>query len=413
MFALAQAPISQVFMNMWAPLLAATLFASLDAFLYLTTGLWYIRPVYWTVAALLISLPVFAKQLEQAKRLINTPVGLWSIGFLALSALYLIFAPRTPWTIPVIYQHIHFVILFWLFFLVFQTAPRPVAIVLAACTVGAGMLNWLEFFRPLPSNTFDCRAVGTYLNPNGAASALVFGMLAGLPAVPDRARAWFIMAVGVFILPTYSRSGILAYVVAILVLLTNGTVDWRGLVRPVAVAAVTVSLLFLLAYRDIGGREACVSYMLKDRQNVMSIPAAALGSGNPEINSQPSEKLDFSANERIVLLKKAISEYRENWLLGKGLGSTWPMFGGPRTHNMYLEKGIEMGVLGLLLWPAFLFSVVFSCRGHSRRIAWALLWSGLAVGWFSHNLFESRQILIAAALLVAMSSEQLKAGPST
>jgi O-antigen ligase len=119
-----------------------------------------------------------------------------------------------------------------------------------------------------------------------------------------------------------------------------------------------------------------------------------------------SAESDFSTQERVFLLRNAFSAYRKNWLFGEGLGATWTMGSGQRTHNIYLEKAIEMGVIGLLLWPAFLLLLVFSCQGQSRQLAWILLSSGLVLGLFSHNLFESRQILIAAALLLVMSTNK-------
>ncbi|MDO8311686.1 MAG: O-antigen ligase family protein, partial [Sideroxyarcus sp.] len=273
-------------------------------------------------------------------------------------------------------------------------ARREVMIALAACTLGIALLNWLEFFYPLATNAFDCRAVGTYINPNSAAYALVFGMLAGLRAFSDRARAWFVVIIGISILPTYSRSGMIIYLGAMLVLLASGMVCWRRLMRPALAGIVATALLFSLAFMNVAGRLDCVSHAVVDRAKVIFAFSA------DRVES------DFSTQERIFLLRNAFSAYRANWLFGEGLGATWVQGNGQRTHNIYLEKGIEMGVIGLLLWPAFLLLLMFSCHGQSRQLACVLLSSGLALGLFSHNLFESRQIVIAAALLLVTSTEK-------
>lgn len=378
----------------WSITLAVVLFINLDAYVYLGTGIWYTRPVYWTLVALLISLPFLVKQFDQTMHLLRSPIGLWSIGFLILSALYLILFQRSQEATTVMQQHMHFLVLLWLFIFVFSTAPREVMVALAVATVGVAFLNWLEFFRPLASNTFDCRAVGMYLNPNNAAYALVFGMLAGLRAFPDRVKPWFLMIVGISILPTYSRSGMIIYGVAMIVLLATGMVNWRRLVLPALWGAVAIILLFSLALMNIAGRHDCVIHSIGDRSKVIGV--------------LPTErvKLDFSTQERITLYRSAVPEYVGNWEFGKGLGATWAWSGGQRTHNFFLEKGIEMGVVGLLLWPAFLFLLTLSSHGQSRKLAWALLSSGLALGLFSHNLFESRQILIVAALLLVASADK-------
>lgn len=400
---------SRVLTTIWTVSLAVVFFTNLDAFVYLTTGLWYTRPVYWTLVALLISLPLLAKQFAQAMSLLRSPIGLWSIGFLALSALYLALFQRSPAATAVMFQHMHFVVLFWLFILVFNAARREAIIALAVCTVGVALLNWLEFFHPLATNAFDCRAVGTYLNPNGAAYALVFGMLAGLHAVPDRAKPWFVTVVGISILPTYSRSGMVIYAVAMLVLLASGMVNWRRLMLPALAGTVAITLLFSLALMNVDGRHVCVSHSIGDREKVIFAFYPDQDSDKSNLSKQErinqnSDEPDFSTQERIVLLRYALSEYGRNWVFGQGLGITWS--GGQRTHNIYLEKGIEMGVVGLLLWPAFLFLVMLSSHGQSRKLAWALLSSGLVLGLFSHNLFESRQILIVAALLLVTSADK-------
>lgn len=402
---------SRVLTTMWTVSLAVVFFTNLDAFVYHATGLWYTRPVYWTLTALLISLPLLAKQFDQAMPLLRSPIGLWSIGFLALSALHLALFQRSPAATAVMFQHMHFVVLFWLFILVFNAARREAIIALAACTMGVALLNWLEFFHPLATNAFDCRAVGTYLNPNGAAYALVFGMLAGLHAVPDRAKPWFVTAVGISILPTYSRSGMVIYAVAVLVLLASGMVNWRRLMLPALAGTVATALLFSLALMNVGGRHDCVSHSIGDREKVIFALHTDRDSDksnlrNQERINQNSDEPDFSTQERIVLLRNALSEYGKNWVFGQGLGVTWTWDGGQRTHNIYLEKGIEMGAIGLLLWPAFLFLIMLSSHGRSRKLAWALLSSGLVLGLFSHNLFESRQILIVAALLLVTSADK-------
>lgn len=410
-------PPSPVLTTIWTVSLAVVFFTNLDAFVYLTTGLWYTRPVYWTLAALLISLPLLAKQFAHAIPLLRSPIGLWSIGFLALSVLYLLLFPRSPAATAVMFQHMHFVVLFWLFVLVFSAARREAMIALAVCTVGVALLSWLEFFHPLATNAFDCRAVGTYLNPNGAAYALVFGMLAGLRAFSDRARAWFVMIIGISILPTYSRSGMIIYLVAMLVFLASGLIRWQRLMRPALAGIFATVLLFSLAFMNVGGRLDCVSHQVADRAKVIFAFSAGSDSVEPivaplsvtvESVASPldSAKSDFSTQERVFLLRNAFSEYRKNWVFGEGLGATWTMGGGQRTHNIYLEKAIEMGVIGLLLWPAFLLLLVFSCQGESRQLAWALLSSSLVLGLFSHNLFESRQIVIAAALLLTMHTNK-------
>ena len=411
--------------TIWTVSLAVVFFTNLDAYVYLTSGLWYTRPIYWTLVALLISLPLLAKQFDQATLLLRSPIGFWSIGFLALSALYLVLFPRTQAATAVMFQHMHFVVLFGLFVLVFNAARREVMIALAACTVGVAFLNWLEFFQPLATNTFDCRAVGTYLNPNGAAYALVFGMLAGLHAFPDRAKSWFVTAVGISIVPTYSRSGMIVYLIAMLVLLTSSTINWRRLILPSLTGVLATALLFSLALMDVGGRHGCVSHSIDDRAKlIFAFPAYRdsfkttvstpkplsrdSDKSNPEVKdiNGGSAETDFSAQERSTLLKRALSEYSKNWVWGHGPGVTWTWHGGQRTHNIYLEKGIEMGIVGLLLWPAFLILILLSCYGQSRTLAWALMSSGLVLGLFSHNVFESRQILIAAALLLVTSANK-------
>jgi hypothetical protein len=408
---------SQAFAAVWAVLIAAVFFTNLDGYVYLSTDAWFARPVYWTLAALLVTLPFLSGRLEGLWLRLRSPIGYWSVAFLVLPLAYVILFPKSDIAVKVLFQHVHFVVLLWLFVATFMVSRRAATLAVVVCTLGVALFSWMEMFYPLLSDTPDyCRAAGLYLNPNGAAYALLFGMLGGLAGCSDRVKPWFLVVAGASILPTFSRSALLIFGVATVVLLAVDIVDWRRLKLPVLAGSIGATVLFALALSSVNDRHECVVTAIADRAQIISnllhlqpAPEAkrsSPSSGARASSSQRQDLLDFSAAQRSALTRRALLEYGENWVLGRGLGATWTWEGKQRPHNVYLEKGIEMGLIGLLLWPAFLVALVLSLPKRKRKSSLAFLISCVALGIFSHNLFESRQILIVAALLLAVSLDK-------
>jgi O-antigen ligase len=252
-------------------------------------------------------------------------------------------------------------------------------------------INLYEIPHPGTFSHFIGRAAGFYLNPNIAASAILFGMIYGLETVRPSRRPVFVLLAGIGIVATLSRSGILCW----------GLVGvfqwWTGQIRPrfaligtVLVAAALV--LLALPKGAIGAGIEAVELLSQDQVSRLGV------SGSDEVLGS------VSVRTRAEVAAKAWRMFEERPLTGYGPGATLEWDIDQSTHNMYLKLLAELGVLGLLLYPGALFAAWWGMpkrhrlTGQTFGIAW------LALGMFTHNFFEERHALISLALLAALSA---------
>ncbi len=107
--------------------------------------------------------------------------------------------------------------------------------------------------------------------------------------------------------------------------------------------------------------------------------------------------VDASSLERFALWQEALSVWGQAPVLGLGLGQyaeyAYPWLGNSLpyyAHNLYLDIGVELGLLGILAWLAMLLAPLLA--------AWGKAWQhgGVALGavaalfvYLTHSLFET------------------------
>lgn len=233
------------------------------------------------------------------------------------------------------------------------------------------------------------RSASTLRNPNSAAFVITLLMLGSFRWQRLGFIEIFAIAIaGVGIVLTQSRGGMLAYLIAVLYFSIwwsnlGQTSDIRAKRRLIAgllstaLLCITTTVLFASRYGSDG------------IDNVLS---AAL--------SDP--------NARDHAIKISLELINEKPLFGHGTGFVYTQQLGP--HNMLLRAWVENGIpglLGIMILPLGLLWIGIVRKDHSIIALTIVL---CIIGMTTHNLTESRSILIVVGMLLANSA--VKKSPS-
>jgi O-antigen ligase len=226
-----------------------------------------------------------------------------------------------------------------------RTIMRIVVVCGSAIAIAAIYAFWTGKFTAQAAGVgvrIEGAVGGIFANPNDLATALNL-LLPIAVALGVRARSGFarlfyfgaglLLIVGV--IATFSRGGFLGLLAVIAVLLFK-----LGRKKPAAttVAVVLLAGVFLVALSGTYG----------DRLSTI-MHTSADGTG--------------SAQERIELLKRAVSVAVHHTVLGVGMGN-YHIYSirEMHAHNSYLEISAELGVAGLLAYLILIFAPLFSLR---------------------------------------------------
>lgn len=266
-------------------------------------------------------------------------------------------------------------------------------------TLLATFNNIFEFMNPFAFFPIDSmigvlgRSAGFYINPTISGGAIVLGTILSITYIKRSYRIWYMLfsSVGVFL--TFSRSAIVGFMLVYLYMTIKRKLDFKYMVFiPIVLFVVfTLSLPFLTTY----------------------IEKNHSGGANNIINrimwfTNPVEHADKSTSEREKVATKAFKMFTEHPFVGSGLGSTVHWNERVSTHNIYLTHIAEIGLLGLLIYPLLLYSIILQARDETKITAGAFASFTLFIGFFSHNLLDELYMLFAFALMANLSYKSLQ-----
>ena len=258
-----------------------------------------------------------------------------------------------------------------------------VAFVLSAGSV------FVDVIRPATFSILPDRAAGFVRNPNGAGFQLV--ALCCALIVFDRVRAIdlaVLAATALGVIATLSRGGVilLAFVVCCYVPCVVRDAARRG-TRVIVTRLVALVLL-------IGATYAGSTSLINQRM---------FSGGGSRVEMLLGKRNVVGPREnRVELLERGWEMVRESPWLGYGSGFTYTLPGG--THNMYVSRWLENGLVGLV---SYVWLLAAACLMFwRRRYLPGLVFTGVVVieGVFSHNLFEERAFLLLLGVLLSLSA---------
>ncbi len=344
-------------------------------------------PKFWSAGVFLITLGLFLPRLKPA-RLLRAPLFWWALGYLLLSVVWIGIADD----LDAAKEGLVLVITTCMYTGVALLAYPDID---PAGRVWNGML-WIALFLAIASllqEYFDPatyvfaaagqgipgRAAGLYLNPNIAAQALVMILVCKMSSGSRSANlvASLVVLIGLFF--TFSRAGLLAWAALLMLATVFGRLP-RWFLLGIALCAAMI----LFAGHQLF--DALSELVSPENRDSLGRLAWLLGQGNLS---------DYSAGEREYVAAYGWQQFLQAPLVGHGLGYVWVWSADVATHNLILRHLVEYGIVGVLIFPSFLYC---SIRSGSRdnTDAWRWMGAGIALllSMFTHNMLEQANFVL-------------------
>ena len=270
------------------------------------------------------------------------------------------------------------------------SAQRAGRIAIAVATIVAVALNLYELFNPQTFSTVVGRAAGLYGDSNQSAAALVLGLILGYGIVPAWARVPFVMATAVGIIPTFSRSGILAWLLVVAFFMLRAGLGVAQLRRVALLTVVVVGTLVSPLWGSVEQalyKRGALNADVLNRINFFSGKASS----------------DASAVERNAVAAKAWELVGEAPLRGHGTGAALRIDGFEvGTHNMYLALMVDHGfAVGIAIIPLLLLATLWGAGRHTVGLTIPLAGFIALLCLFSHTVLEDRYVLVTISLMAS------------
>lgn len=244
---------------------------------------------------------------------------------------------------------------------------------LAAASVIVDLMLPDLLYPPTTPGKVSGRAAGFFINANKPAETLVLCGLLAIPVLGPKSGLAFIAASGLAIFATFSRSGMVAWLMLIATywwtrVLTRGQVIGLALAAAVLVASGGL-LALLIESQDLSAGA------IRDVSNRLNF----LGSG---------DLFDSSAQSRGFILAQGIELYLQNPVSGAGAGATHVWQFDVSTHNFAVMMAAEYGLFGILTWLSLIALVATGGYFGRRDLQFV---SALSLTWFSistHNVLD-------------------------
>lgn len=233
-----------------------------------------------------------------------------------------------------------------------------------------------EFFQKIEG--FNVRAAGYYINSNNAALAIVIGMVLTIKQIRPSYRIIYAFICLLGILTTFSRGGLLAWLILFGILLSKGIISrLKGTLLLLSLIFTVTLVPKLIDYLSNFNDEI---YLLADRLDFFSGEASSS---------------DFTDDARFELINNSIALFIENPVLGNGSKALLRYGYNQLSHNQFLAFLVDYGIFSFLIYLLFIGLLYIKLPSH-REFMIVLIISS----FFSHNIFDSYAFMIAFAYIV-------------
>jgi len=331
---------------------------------------------------------------------IDIKLNWWIVFYLCMILLWFIL-PHNEFSIKDLQRKILSIASIFIFMIFIFYDDKNTSIVRKAvfvATLVAVFNNIYEFINPYAFTDvilFPGRSSGFYLNPSVAGKVIVIGVILSMTILKKQYRTWFLFFsfVGVFL--TFSRAAIIGLMIVYLYMLIKKQLDFKySVFIPIVLFVVlSFSLPFLSSY----------------------VKTTHTAGASNVINRvmwfiDPTGHADHSTGERQYVANKAFDMLAKGPFLGAGLGSTKHWDARVSTHNIYLTTSAEFGILGILIFPLLIYSIIQNARDEAAIIAGIFAIIILYMGFFAHTLLDELDILFAYALIANLSYKSQRRG---
>lgn len=350
-----------------------------------------IIPLYWIYVLILLFLPVIAIAV-MTRPIHIAPIIWWCAGFLMISTLGFYHSLQTPTNFQAVQTHYLSIIFIVVMLVAFanedhRLLARKVSIV--ALLIGV-TLNIYELFNPMTFSMIAGRSTGLFANSNQSGQALVVAMCCAFGVVRPRWRLPLVIVTIAGVIPTFSRSGMVAWAISVVALYFLQGLKLSELKRLLLVPIVLVAFV----YSPLWGN---LEHTLTERGVLNADTLQRLdfiGSGGQDVQ-------DESAEGREHLAGLAWERFKMSPWIGWGTGSYYlpPFPLGP--HNVYLGMMVDYGMIGIPIYPMLMIVTLIGVNRESAKVAVSVVLALTIYGFFSHNMLEQRATFVALTIAAA------------
>lgn len=353
-------------------------------------------PWHWVLAFIILSLPVLFSQVMTSD-ILREPIVAWCFGFAWVTTVWFIFGAQSEmawqevrWRVLAILEMLSFLAIFM------NVRANLFARLTIVVAVHVGtVINFYELFNPMSFSNVFGRSAGLYINANTSAEALVLGMILGITALPTWYRGVFILIAGTGVFVTYSRAGLIGWLIAVGGLMVGRFIGTTHAVRTGLIALFLIGVVLLPKADQI--------LATLDR-------AGSLTAGTQERLAWLMDPLgvdDASSSGRKAIAQEAWERVAEQPFLGGGTGAVHNGLDIP-PHNQFLSHMVDHGVLGALLLPLLMVALIWRAEGESRRVGFIFSCAVLWFCFFTHTMLNNAHSLLLFALAAALASKRVR-----
>ena len=394
----------------------AIFFTKLDVYLAKRGYVAPLHPIHWISIFTVASIPIFLV-IKSRINYLPAPLFTWSAFYLAISCISLLIAlPSVPGipvetTIQDFRTRILATFSLLLMAVIFATGKLSIHLWIRRAILIVTFINVFnniyEFFYPLSFGMIEGiagRSTGFYINANESATGLILGMIFSISLISKKYRFLYGMIVLIGIILTFSRGGLLGWLVT-MIMLSKTRIITR---KQISIGAIGIVLMLSFLTSEINN----ISYLTRDdgssffNQDTLT---------RIEWMKDPTSASEIDSNSRYRIAEDAWNKFAKSPIIGNGLSSSRDRNSvleidninrfGERPHNIHLVNLVEHGFLGILVFPGLVISTIYKAKGETKNIGIVFVTYYLLAGLFSHTILYDNYSLLSLALMASMTRQ--------
>ena len=354
------------------------------------------QPKHWILGLSLLSLPLWLFKPRFKQDFLKVPLVAWCFGFAFVTMLWFLGSSQSEVAWREVRGRLSDILLMLSCLMIFASpgAVRSARWALVFAVLFGTALNIYEFFVPMTFSLVHGRSAGLFVNSNLSGEALVLGMILSVTVLPSFWRGPFLLLTGIGIFVTFSRAGIVAWLIAVsgLLFFTKG-VRAKDVVWTVLLSLLVAGIVLLPKLDSILKTMDQTGVINKNTEERLAWL------------TNPSGVSDDSSWSRKQVAQQAWNKFADHPWIGGGTGTTYESFE-ISPHNQYLSYMVDHGVLGATIVPLLLLTLLWGASGETRRVGLVFGATILWLSFFTHMMLSVEHSLVLFALLAAMVSTE-------
>ena len=365
-------------------------------------------PLFWLIGFLFLAAPLYPQKLKKLNYLPKS-VFVWFAIYLAMTSILILASPSPAEPIQQIVENqIRSIIFFTLMMILLSEhliVHQYTKIAILLVSIFNVFLLMAQFLKPsilLEVQDVPGRAGGFYIDPNMASCGLNMGLIFSIGLIKPKYRLFYALFILMGNAVTFSRGGMACWLLIVLMLMMFKIMPINQL--PLLIGSiVTASIIVSSQVDNLAFITTPSGDVLFNEGTIERVRFLA----NPFAEEEGVEEIEDDS--RLVLVDIGWQKFANSPWYGNGLGSGTHSgvkadFGNePRSHNIYLDRMIEYGFLGVFIYPILVFATVWKARGEHRK--YAIVFATFAIFWgvMSHTVLTNFFILTSFAFMAVLT----------